>query len=298
MAQLQLEAAAPPSSTTPPPILEQRRDNSPEKWVDFSRNPQAHDDAIRKAQLEAMKPLIDLGTPSTTEAPPNMIKERFIPISNRDGVRVIEKQSQSCDPIRKVSAQADNRNTGRRHRSGKQQPAGPQTHHHGRAPFKGNRFEAASRLRNHGTSNARANGQRSQIQGRPTLQHGKFNQRRPQQPGPPNNGPMAGAGGAKESLINLLDTVAPAVGKVAADSMSLMGESDFGFEAEVLGIRRGGHRTDRGTVNTNTVPDRVQEVIGIDAESLMSFGGDGAESSAEVATTPKDEKEEELLIDI
>lgn len=299
MAQLQLEAASLPSSTTPTPVLEQRRDISPEKWVDFSQNPQAHDDAIRNARLLAIEPLVKLDDSPTTAAPPNVIKERFIPISNRDGVRVVEKQAQSRDrPIPKVSAQADNQNNGRRHRSGKQQPSGQQTHNHGRAPIKGNRFGAESRLRNHGNSNARANGQRSQVQGRPTLQQGRPNQRRQQQPYPPNSNPMAGARGANQSLVNFLNAAAPSRGQAAADSISLMGESDLGFEAEVLGIRRGRHLTDQGTLNNNTVPDRVQEVMGTDAASLMSFGGDGADSPGEAATTPKDEKEEELLIDI
>lgn len=299
MAQLQLEAAPLPPLTTPTPYPEQTRDSSPEKWVEFSQNPQAHDDAIRKAQLLALEPLIELGTPQTTAPPPNMIKERFIPISNRDGVRVIEKQAQPRGrQVPEDSAEPNNQNAGRRHSRAQQQRPGPQTRNHVREPFKGNRFEGSYGLRNHGHSNARANGQRSQTQRRPTVQQGRPNQRQQQQSAPPKKSPMAPAGGGIESLITFLDPVPPAGGQVTLDSTSLMGESDLGFEAEVLGIRRGGHRTDRGNVNTNTVADRVQEHMGIDAESLMSFGGDGAESSGEAATTPKDAKEEELLIDI
>lgn len=296
MAQLQLEAAPLPPSTTPTPYPEQTRDSSPEKWVEFSQNPQAHDDAIRKAQLLALEPLIELGAPQMTAPPPNMIKERFIPISNQDGVRVIEKQAQFRGrQVPDVSAQANNQNAGRR---AQQQRPGPQTRNRVRAPFKGNRFEGSYGLRNHGQSNARADGQRSQVQRRQTVQQGRPNQRRQQQPAPPEKSHTAPGGGGIESLINFLDAAPPAGGQVALDSISLMGESDLGFEAEVLGIRRGTPRADRGTVNTNTVADRVQEHRGIDAESLMSFGGDGAESSGEAATTSKDAKEEELLIDI
>lgn len=300
MAQLQLEAPPLPSSTTPPPFPQPTRDSSPEKWAEFSKNPQVHDDAIRKAQLLALKPLVELDTPTTAaQTEKNMIKERFIPISNRDGVRVVNKPSQLRErQTPKVSAQADNQNGGPRHSSGKQQRPGPQTRNHDHAPFKGNRIQTASGPRNRGNMNARANGQRSQVQSRPTLQQGKPNQRRQKPPAPPNNSPMAPGGGGIQSLINFLDAGPPAGRQATLDSMSLMGESDLGFEAEVLGIRRGGHRIDRGTFKTNTVPDGVQEHMGIDAESLMSFGADGADSPAEAATTPKDEKEEELLIEL
>jgi hypothetical protein len=82
--------------------------------------------------------------------------------------------------------------------------------------------------------------------------------------------------------------------------MSLMGESDLGFEAEVLGVRRGRHRTNLEPVNNTTVPEHVQQHMGPDVESLLSFGGDGACSPTKPALSDKDEKEEEeeFLIDI
>lgn len=130
------------------------------------------------------------------------------------------------------------------------------------------------------------------------MQQNKSNQRRQPQLAPHKSTTRAGSGVSEQPLINLLDTVEPARDEAPADSVSLTGESDLGFEAEVLGIRRGSRRTDRGPVNANPVLEKVQEVVGADAESLMSFGGDGAISSTSTAPAAKNEKEEELLIEI
>lgn len=301
LAQLQLQVAPLPPATTPSPALEHERDSSPEKWVAFSKNPQAHDDAIRKARLEAMGPSIELDTPPTSAAPPekNVIKERFIPISNRNGVRVIEKEAGPhgrCLP--KAPAQGNSRNTGRRRVNGQQQRQGPQTPAHSRNTFKGMRAEAVSTMQNGGKSSARPNGQRGQLRGRPTLHQNKPNQRRQPQLAPHKSTTRAGSGVPEQPLINLLDKVEPARDEAPADSVSLAGESDLGFEAEVLGIRRGSRRTDQGPANARPVLEKVQEVVGADAESLMSFGGDGAVSPTSTALAAKNEKEEELLIDI
>lgn len=301
LAQLRLQGPPLAPSTTPEPTPKQSRDSSPEQWVEFSQNPQAHDDAIRDARLKAMGPLIELDTPAAPAAQPekSTIKERFIPISNRDGERVIGKQAEARGRILpKPYAQAGNHNTGHRQRNDKQQRHGPQTQNRGRAPFKGKRFESVPPLRRNGIASGQAHGQHGQLQGRPNLHQTTLNQPRQQQTAPPKRSPMVSTGGSFQTLSNLLDTAAPAGGQAPVDSISLMGESDLGFEAEVLGIRRGGNRTDRGPINTNTIPERVQESMGIDAESLMSFGGDGADDPAKPAPAIKEEKEEELLIDI
>ncbi|KKY34264.1 suppressor of ascus dominance 3 [Diaporthe ampelina] len=192
----------------------QSRDSSPEKWVEFSRNPEIHDNVIRRARIQAMQPLIELDTPptSTANASRNTIKERWIPISNRDGQE-------------------------------------------------------------------------------------RLNQRRQQQPVPPNNSPNFEARGPFQSPVSGLEALAPVRVQAAADSISLMGESDLGFEAEVLGIRRSRRTGDGSEVNVNTVPGQVQEGMDIVVESLVSFGGDGAVSPAKPASSPKKDEEEELLID-
>lgn len=287
------------------PAPERIRDSSPEQWVEFSKNPQAHDDAIRKARLQAMEhsmeqPLIELDIPPTSVAQPekNIIKERFIPISNQNGVRVIQKEAEPhgrCLP--EDSAQSNSRNTGRRHVNGQQQRQGPQTPAHGRNGFNGKRSEAVPTLHNSGKNSARANGQRGQPRGRPTQHQNRPNQRRQPRLAPYNNTKGASSRGPPQSQINLLDTVEPARDEAPVDSVSLTGESDLGFEAEVLGIRRGSRRTGRGPVNAKPVLQKVQEVVGADAESLMSFGGDGAVSPTSTAPAAN-EKEEELLIDI
>lgn len=301
LAQLQLQAAPLPPSTLPTPATVPTRNSSPEEWVAFSRNPQPHDDAMRRAQLEAMGPLIELDAPSAPAAQPekDKIKERFIPISDRDGVRVVGNQAEPRGrSLPKAYTQADNHNTGRRHRNDKQKRQGPQTQNHGSAPSKGKRSEPVLPLRKSGKGSGRANVKHGQPHGRPNLNQTRPNHRRQQQPAPPRNSPVVGAGGACQPLVNLLDTATLAGRQAPADSISLIGESDLGFEAEVLGIQRGGNRTDRGPVKKNTVDVELQEDMHTAAESLMSFGGDGTDSPTKPAPAPEDEKEEELLIDI
>lgn len=302
LAQLQLEVAPSSSSTMPAPAPDHVRDSSSEEWVEFSRNPQAHDEAIRNARLQAMEPLVKLDAPA---APPdqNNIKEHFIPISNRDGERVRKQPEARGRGLPKASAQANNQNTGRRYNNGKQQGQDVRTQTQGRTPFKGKRVEAASTFRNSGNSNARGNSQRNQTRGLPARHQNRLDQRRQQQLLQPHISSISGAGTVNKPLADLLHTVAPARGQAPVDSISLMGESDLGFEAEVLGIRRGRHRIDHEpvNVNSNTAVDRVQAWLRADVESLMSFGGDGAGSPTKRAPAPKDvkdEKEEGLLIDI
>lgn len=81
----------------------------------------------------------------------------------------------------------------------------------------------------------------------------------------------------------------PSGNNAEADDMSLIGESDLGFEAEVLGIRRG-RNTGQEVVDTNALRERFQ-VACDDAESLMTFGGDGGDSP----TKNEDEEEEPLI---
>ena len=300
MAQLQLEPTPLPPTTIPVPAPVQSRDSSPEKWVEFSRNPEIHDNVIRRARIQAMQPLIELDTPptSTANASRNTIKERWIPISNRDGVRVVGKQAEDCDrSFPKASSQTQIQKNDRRHRTGKQQRGGPQTQNQGRAQFRDNRSETVTTRRDCGNTGSRAKGRRNQVQARPTLQQERLNQRRQQQPVPPNNSPNFEARGPFQSPVSGLEALAPVRVQAAADSISLMGESDLGFEAEVLGIRRSRLTGDGSEVNVNTVPGHFQEGMDIVVESLVSFGGDGAVSPAKPASSPKKDEEEELLID-
>lgn len=304
MAQLQLQATPSPSTTIPVPAPMHSRDSSPEKWAEFSKNPEIHDDVIRQARLQAMQPpLIELQTPptSTTDAEQNNIKERWIPISNRDGVRVVEKQAEDGGRrFPKASAQTQNQNKDRRHRTGKEQRRGPQTQNQGHAQYRGHRAAALPPQRGHGRIGPRAKGRPIQVQGRPTLPQetlGQQRQQRQQQPAPPNNISKVDTAGAFHSLLSDLESLAPAGGQAAADSISLMGESDLGFEAEVLGIRRSSRAVGGKDIKADTVPERVRDDMGTDVESLMSFGGDGAFSPAKPVSPPKKDEEEELLID-
>lgn len=301
LARLRLEVAPSPSSKVPASAPDPIRDSSPEKWVEFSQNPAAHDDAVRKAQLLSLAPLIELDTPPTYAESPenNAIKERYLPTSTRDGMRVVGKPADVRSPRRaEVPARADTQTTIRHPQNGKQQRQGPQTQNRGHTPSKDERFVTVPAFRNHGNSNSRANGQRGQAHQRPIPKQNKFSQRRQQQPATPSKGVIAGAENASQPPVNLLDTVLPVVGHTAADSISLMGESDLGFEAEVLGVRRGRLQTAQSIVNSKTLADLYPQAIGADAESLMSFGGDATDSPSKPAPASKTDKVEELLIDI
>lgn len=302
LARLRLEVAPSPSSKVPASAPDPRRDSSPEKWVEFSQNPAAHDDAIRKAQLLSMAPLIELDTPPTYAGSPEKkaIKERFIPTSTRDGMRVVGKPASDLRSPRRaeVSARADTQSTIRHPHNGKQQRQGPQPQNCGHTPSKGQRFVTVPAFRNNGNSNSRANGQRGQAHQRPIPNRNKFSQRRQQQPATPSKGVIAAAENILQPPVKLLDTVLPVGGHAAADSISLMGESDLGFEAEVLGVRRGRYQTAQNMFNPKTLADLYPQAIGADVESLMSFGGDAAESPAKPAPASKNDKEDELLIEI
>lgn len=315
MTELRLEAAPWSASTMPTAEPDQVRDSSPEQWVEFSKNPEIHDDVIRDTRLQAMKPLIELdATPApAAEADKHMIKERFIPVSNQDGQRVIgqptggrppppassQTRNQTTDPRRGGNqkqdylAQANKR--GRQARAYHQKQS-PRAKSDGHAPFKNNSSQATSASRSHG-NRAPGNGQRSHPQVPPNTNKPVPNQSRqgkviPTQPKPTSypkrasQPPMHGSGVAQTSGGSVID-----------DLMSLMGESDLGFEAEVLGIRRGRHaEPDPG--NTATEPQLVQMDIAADVESLMTFGGDGADSPTKSGRSSQKELKEELLIEI
>lgn len=325
MADLQLESASWSSSTMPTAEPDQIRDSSPEEWVEFSKNPEVHDDVIRDTRLQAMKPLIELGaTPApAAEADKRMIKERFIPISNQDGQRVIGKpagtRGRHAPP---ASSQTSNQSTDHRRGGNNQkqgyrpqsqirgrqaqassQKQGPQTQSHGRAPFKDNRFHPTSASQRHGNRTPRVNGQRSQVPIPPNTHKIVPNQPRQGKVVRPQPNPKPDLSRASRFPIQGFGVGRPSEGSAVDDLMSLMGESDLGFEAEVLGIRRGRHHTEPDPVLTNSVSERVQMHMGADVESLMTFGGDGADSDgADCATkpgnSPKKEPDEELLIDI
>lgn len=324
MAELRLDAAPWSTSTMPTAEPDHIRDSSPEKWVEFSKNPEIHDDVIRDTRLQAMKPLIELDTTPATaaEAGKQVIKERFIPVSNQDGQRVIGQQAgpRGRHPP-PASSQTRNHSTDHRRGGGNQkqdyrvqsnkwgrqakayhQKQSPHAQLHGRAPVKDNRSQATSASRSHENRSAPVSGQHSQVQVQPSThkhmstqpRQGKVISTQPKPTSHPRKAsqpPVQGSGVAQPSGASAVD-----------DLMSLMGESDLGFEAEVLGIRRGRH-AEPDPVNTTTAPQRVQMDMAADVESLMTFGGDGADSDdadspTEPGRPPKKEQKEELLIDI
>ncbi|KAK2601424.1 hypothetical protein N8I77_010874 [Diaporthe amygdali] len=312
MAQLQLEVAS--STSFPEPATEQKRDSSPEKWVEFSNNPQVYDDVIREARLRQMKeaqesrapaassqPLIELDTPPTSVNSPekNNIRERFIPISNRDGVRVIEQKPDPRVQSPSTTLKTHSHNTGRRHKNGRQRRQGQETQNQNQTPNNKTPSQPLRAPRNQRKSGTRPNNQRNQAQVRMTSNQNNANVRRQEPFSSARNNPMFSTGGSSRPQTDIFASLAPGGGQAPVDSISLIGESDLGFEAEVLGIRRG-HRTDQEVVDTGSLRERfrMEMPVATYAESLMSFGGDGADSPVKPAQPPENEKEEELLIDI
>lgn len=177
------------------------RNNSPEKWQQFSRDPQVHDDAIRQTRLQGMKeqefstrPLIDLGTTAITGdcesggKASDTIHEKFIPIANQDGHRIIG-EAQVVDGLGDVSqptARAKQQNRRQAQRSQSQNPR------------------------------QAGQGQRAGSQ--------QYRQLAPE--------PSAAA-------QDVARDISPEVRRTRQIAESTVGESDLGFEAEVLGIRRG-----------------------------------------------------------
>lgn len=309
MAELRLEAA--PWSTMPTAEPDQIRDSSPEQWVEFSKNPEIHDDVIRDTRLQAMKPLIELDATPAPAAEGGMIKERFIPVLNQDGQRVIGQptgtrgshpppaSSQIRNQKQDYRAQANKR--GRQARAYHQKQS-PRAKSDGRAAFKNNSSQATSASRSHG-NRAPGNGQRSHPQVPPNTNKLVPNHSRQRKVIPTQPKPTSDPRRASQPPVQGSGAAQPSGGSVIDDLMSLMGESDLGFEAEVLGIRRGRH-AEPDPVNTTTEPQLLQMDIAADVESLMTFGGDGADSDGADSPTKscrsssQKEPKEELLIDI
>lgn len=311
IAQLQLEVAS--SMSFPEPATEQKRDSSPEKWVEFSNNPQVYDDVIREARLRQMKeaqetraqatsqPLIELDTPPTSTNSPekNNIRERFIPTSSRDGVRVIEQKPDPRVQSPSMTLKTHSHNTGRRLKNGRQRRQGQETQSQNQTPNNKTASQPLRASQNQRKSGSRSNNQRNQAQVRMPSHQNNANVRRQEPFSSARHNPMVSTGGSNQPQTDIFASLAPGGGQAPVDSISLIGESDLGFEAEVLGIRRG-HRTDQEVVDASSLRERFRMEIPVApyAESLMSFGGDGADSPVKPAQPPENEKEEELLIDI
>ncbi|POS74311.1 suppressor of ascus dominance-3 [Diaporthe helianthi] len=292
--QLELEPARLSSSAIPSAAPDQIRDSSPEKWAKFSMNPAAHDDVIREARLQAMNPtpLIELDSGPSATAGATVIKERFIPVINHDGVRLIEQQPgiRARGPPQ-TSPWTNSQNTGHRRGANKQrQSTQPQIQV--RAGSGNNGRKATSASRSHDKMTSRVSFQRNYVQLPPGPQNDKRNSTRQERIPPPRRGPTG------DPLDRCKPPVQRAPSETTADLMSLMGESDIGFEAEVLGVHRGRHRDEPSPANKKTWPRKAQQPAGPDVESLMFFGGDGACSPTKRAFSPTVEEDEELLIDI
>lgn len=70
----------------------QSRRRSPEKWQNFSQNPQAHDKAIREARLKSLEKA-GIGSATGAKEPSDSIKDTFVQVCNINGHRILgEKQ--------------------------------------------------------------------------------------------------------------------------------------------------------------------------------------------------------------
>ncbi|KAG8160778.1 hypothetical protein KVR01_009042 [Diaporthe batatas] len=298
MAQLQLESSPLSSSAIPSAAPDQIRDSSPEKWIDFSKNPAIHDEVIREARLQALNPSPEIELDSAP--PPNAgqrggINELFTPVTvNRDGFRVIGQQrTQSRGTAgHQPFPRANNQAVGNR-RGAANQKQSPQPHMQARAPSGNNRSQATSR--SHGGKPM--NSQRNQAQLSRSPQKSKRHLTRKEET-------FVSRKDHGDDSLHVINSPAQPLGGVrcapseaTADLMSLMGESDLGFEAEVLGIRRGRHRDEPSPADTKASP-KLQQHMDLDVESLMSFGVDGTSSPTKRAQPPNIDNKEDWLIDI
>ncbi|KUI69898.1 Helicase required for RNAi-mediated heterochromatin assembly 1 [Cytospora mali] len=259
--------------------------SSPEKWQQFSRDPRSHDDAIRQARLQQMaeqeaqdqSPMF-LGNPANTieeasgSKAPDAIQESFIPIQDQGGRR-IPGEARIIDS---VSGGAQHNQQRNKH--------GP----------KGGRQSASQKHRraaNNVTSQQQQRAQQAQRQ-----LSGRF--------ASPEHSAIAQASGRSLQHDYVANQFSPVVRQARHIAESTVGDSDVGFEAEVLGIRRS-HTTQ---IDTSALREQFQHqpppVHG--AVPLISFDDLGgaearAETSAEKQNIPSGKEkddEPELLIDI
>lgn len=300
MAQLQLEAAPLSSSAMLSTGPDQIRNKSPEKWVDFSRNPAIHDDIVREARLRELNhtPLVEVVAalgPTPDVGDRMRIKEVFTPITvNRDGARVPGQQQTETRRGNHQPSPPANTQTVSHRRGADKQKRNRQTQSKGRAASGNNPSQAPSPSRPHGNQ---VNIQRDRVRTGPSPRKNKRHSTRQEETFPSRRSPPAEPLDIFQPAAQGFGVVRRAPSEATADLMSLMGESDLGFDAEVLGVRRGRHCDEPSSPKTKTPPRKVQKQMGLDAESLMSFGGDGACSPTKAARSPNDEPEKELLID-
>lgn len=287
MAQLQLEAA-PSSWAIPSAAPDPIRDSNQAEWAEFSKNPTIHDDAIREALLQETSPFI----PMDDAAPPDAvetgrIKQVFTPVTEgRDGARVTGPPQTSF--IRGYYQRSPQPNTQTVGHGANKQKQNPQPRNQARAASGNTRSQVTP-----------ASAQPKQV---PVAPSPRRNKRRPARREQEQNFPTQRSPAAEP--LDVFRPVAQGSGvrrapsEATADLMSLMGESDLGFDAEVLGVPRR-RRNAPSPADTKLSPQKVQQ-MGHDVESMISFGGDGACSPypKERSHSPKAEDKEELLVDI
>ncbi|KAK7737338.1 hypothetical protein SLS53_006641 [Cytospora paraplurivora] len=266
------------------------RNSSPEKWQQFSRDPRVHDDAIRQTRLQGTKeqeisaqPLIDLGTPAMTVdgesggKASDTIHERFVPIANQDGRRILG-EAQVVNDLSDISQPRAwaKQQTGRQAQGGQHQTP-----------------------RQSGQGQRAASQQYRQLVTEPNPAAAQVFT---------NTSAIAGRPGQSQlhahmAIQDVARNFSPEVRRTRQIAESTVGESDLGFEAEVLGIRRG--PTTQSDQIAFLEEDLRHSHKSDNPETLRSFDGlDGAQyrvpTGAKQPTTSvdKDDDEQTLLIDI
>ncbi|ROV99204.1 hypothetical protein VPNG_08197 [Cytospora leucostoma] len=269
----------------------QECNSSPEKWLQFSHDIRVHDDAIRQTRLQAMKeqelsarPLIDLDTSETTvDGKPggkasDTIHERFIPIANQDGRRILG-ETQVIDDLRDIPQPKARAKQQQRRQAQRGQPQKP---------------------RQRGQGQRAASQQDRQLVTRPNAASADVFTNTSAIARRPGQSQIQAHVAAQDRARNLF----PTGRRPRQVAEPTIGESDLGFEAEVLGIRQG-HTTQADRV-APLEEDLHHPHMNDNTETMISFDGqDGGQ--LRVATGAKqpstsagraDDDEPALLIDI
>ncbi|ROV98679.1 hypothetical protein VMCG_06750 [Cytospora schulzeri] len=298
------------------------RNTSPEKWQHFSRDPRTHDEAIRQARLREMteqqtqhQPLLSLGTHSTTIGnssvgmAPNVIQEKFISVENKDGRRVLGGAQDighvgggvQRDGRTKKQGRQEARSQAKRqtHRNEAQRPLQPAQVRQS-ASKKHHRFENNETLQPQpqppvyaGPRDIRQIGSQQQ-----RIQHTQT------QGQSYRHSILQHQSAANANAVEVFPNTMATTQGLDHLSESNIDESDIGFEAEVLGIRR----SRRTQVDTNALregfgqhlPRAHQEGPQITFEDPHSVEPQ-CEAGAKEPTFPKgnnEDEDSELLIDI
>lgn len=292
------------------------RNTSPEKWQQFSRDPRAHDEVIRQARLREIaeqaarsQPLISLGHSGTTiddssvGMAPEGIQEKFIFVENQNGRRILGG-TQDISPVG-GSVQRD----GRAHKQGRhearQQARRQSYRNEAQGPnHSGQGRQSASKQHRQLGSNETPQ-QQPQVHVVPSgiRQIGSKQQRTTQEQSYGRSSLQHQSAYNANADEMLPDTLLTTQGLNHFSDSNIDG-SDIGFEAEVLGIRRG-HKTQ---VDTKALRERSQHhMLRVHQEEpLINFGDmddvvprveAGSKESNTSKGSDKDD-EPELLIDI